>query len=214
MVGSDGAPLLVEPLVGYHKKGPPKQEPKKSLRPRKYQSQETTTRPRTRYRFSDSSEAPTVRPRTKYRFSASLEAPHVRPRTEYRFSASLEASRVRPWMGNRFSVSLEASHVGPRTEDRFSVSLEAPHVKPRMRCRSSASLEAGSATTPSPLPRPISQTERHVQLTRPTTPTTSAGRRLDTTEWPTRWEVASTPCHPGQDGAGVIGRCARCCVHD
>ena len=26
--------------------------------------------------------------------------------------------------------------------------------------------------------------------------------------------VASTPCRPGQDGAGVIGRCARHCAHD
>ena len=115
----------------------------------------------------------------------------------YRFSASLEASRVRPRMGNRFSVS-----------------LEAPHVKPRTRCRFFASLEAGSATTPSPPPRPISPTECHVQLMRPTTPATSAGRRLDTAERPTRHEVASAPYRPGQDRAGVTGRCARYCAHD
>ena len=84
--------------------------------------------------------------------------------------------------GYRFSASLEASHIRPRTGNRFSVSLEAPRVKPRTRCRFSASLEAGSATTLSPPPRPISLTKRHVQLTRPTTPATSAGRRLDTAE--------------------------------
>jgi len=27
-------------------------------------------------------------------------------------------------------------------------------------------------------------------------------------------EVASTPCHLGQDGAGVTGRCARHYTHD
>ena len=26
--------------------------------------------------------------------------------------------------------------------------------------------------------------------------------------------VTSTPCRPGQDGAGVTGRCARHCAHD
>ena len=143
-----------------------------------------------------------------YRFSASFEASHVRPRTRNRFSASLEASHERPRTAYRISASLEASHEGPRTVYRFSVSPEAPRVKPRMRCRFSASLKAGSATTPSPPPRPISPIERHVQLMRPTTPVTSAGRRLDTAEWPTRREVASTPYRPGQDRAGVTGHCA------
>ena len=49
---------------------------------------------------------------------------------------------------------------------------------------------------PSPLPRPISPTERRVQLMRPTIPAISAGRQLDTAERPTRREVASTPYRP------------------
>ena len=67
---------------------------------------------------------------------------------------------------------------------------------------------------PSPLPRPISPTERRVQLMRPTTPATSAGRRLDTAERSTGREIASTPYRSGQDKAGVTGRCARYCAHD
>jgi hypothetical protein len=59
-------------------------------------------------------------------------------------------------------------------------------VRPRTGNRFSASLEAGSAMTPPPPPRPISLTERHVQLTWPTTPATVAERRLDTVEWLTR----------------------------
>ena len=53
--------------VGYHKKGYPKQEPKKFLRPCKYRSQETTTRPRPIPRFAQgpcrkaSNEVPSLR---------------------------------------------------------------------------------------------------------------------------------------------------------
>ena len=64
--------------------------------------------------------------------------------------------------GYRFSASLEASHKRPRMGNRFSISLEAPRKKPRTRCRFSISLEAGSTITPSPLPRPISPTERRI----------------------------------------------------
>ena len=84
--------------------------------------------------------------------------------------------------------------------NRFSVSLEAPHIRPRTRCRFSASLEAGSATIPSPPPRPISLTEHHVQLMRPTTPAMSAGRRLDIAERLTKWE--SHQHHAVRDGTG------------
>ena len=40
-----------------------------------------------------------------------------------------------------------------------------------------------------------------------TTPTISAGRRLNATEWPTRPEVASAPYRPGQGTAGITGHC-------
>ena len=54
-------------VVGYHKKGYPKREPKKLLSPCKYQRQETTTRPRPILRFARgprrtaSDEVPTLR---------------------------------------------------------------------------------------------------------------------------------------------------------
>ena len=60
-------PQIEKLLVGYHKKGYPKREPKKLLSPCKYQSQETTTRPRPILRFAQgprrtaSDEVPTLR---------------------------------------------------------------------------------------------------------------------------------------------------------
>ena len=71
-----------------------------------------------------------------------------------------------------------------------------------MKYRFSASLEAGSATTPSPLPRPASLTKHHVQLTRPTTPATSATRRHSTAEWPTGRE--SHRRHVVRDRTGQV----------
>ena len=47
--------------------------------------------------------------------------------------------------------------------------------------------------SPSPQPRPVFPTARHVPLIRLTTPAISAGRRLDIAEWPTGHEVASAP---------------------
>ena len=40
-----------------------------------------------------------------------------------------------------------------------------------------------------------------------TTPAISAGRRLNTTEWPTRPKVISVPYRPGQGTVGITGHC-------
>ena len=55
-------------------------------------------------------------------------------------------------------------------------------------------------TTPSPLPRPTSQTRRHVQPARSTAPAISAERWLDTAAWPTGRQ--SHRSHAARDRTG------------
>ena len=74
---------------------------------------EAKRQPRGLGRLSDSPETHVARPRTRYQFSTSLEAPSPeappeRPRTRYQLSASPEAPLERPRTRYRFSVSLEA----------------------------------------------------------------------------------------------------------
>ena len=108
---------------------------------------------------------------------------------------NIEAKRQPRGLG-RFSDSPETHAARPRTRYQLSASPEAPPERPQTRYRFSASLEAGSAATPSPPPRP----GRHVQLTQPTTPATSAERWLDTAEWSMRWE--SHRHHAARDRMG------------
>ena len=61
-----------------------------------------------------------------------------------------------------------------------------------------------TATT-TEMSRPTNATNHSRIVSRPTA---QCGGVTDKTE------VASMPCHPGQDGAGVIGRCAWHCAHD
>ena len=101
---------------------------------------------------------------------------------------NIKAKEQRRGLG-RFSDSPEARTAQPLTRCRLSATPRPPRprpraVRPRTKYRFSASVEACSATTPSPLHRPTSLTKRHVQLTRPTTPATSAARQHSTTEWP------------------------------
>ena len=102
---------------------------------------------------------------------------------------NIKAKKQRRGLG-RFSDSPEARAAQPLTRCRLSALPRPPRprphaVRPQTKYRFPASLGAGSATTSSSLPRPASLTKHHVQLTRPTTPATSAVRRHSTTEWPT-----------------------------
>jgi len=96
--------------VGYHKKGYPKQEPKRLLRPCKYQSQRTTTRSRLIFRFA---RGPAHKPHARGQLSASPRPSRLRPRP------------TRPRMGHGFSDSPEAPRIKPQTKYGFSDSLEA-----------------------------------------------------------------------------------------
>ena len=116
--------------VGYHKKGYPKQEPKKLLRPCKKRNQKTTAgkpatsearldRPAHLEQISGLDRGPTPQGLGRGTDSLAHPRPHTaRPRTRYRFSDSPEAPRH------------EASDEHPVTD----------------------SLETGSASTPSPPP--------------------------------------------------------------
>ena len=70
----------------------------------------------------------------------------------------------------------------PQVRYRFSDSPEAPRHEASDEHPVTDSLEAGSASTPSPPPWPTSLTGHHIQLTRSTTPMTSATRWHGTAE--------------------------------
>ena len=115
----------------------------------------------------------------------------------------------------RFSDSPEARAARPRTRYQLSASPEAPSlefppVRPRTRCRFSASLEAGSAATPSLPPRPGCHVQTNATNHSHDVSRTMAQHSIVTDEV----GVASTPCRPGQDGAGVTDCCARHCTHN
>ena len=98
------------PLVGYHKKGYPKQKPKNGLDPKQKLERQTGSQPK----ISDSPEAPSPRPQKKYRFSDSPEASSPRSAILRLARGPLAAdlgrppSRHRPRPGHRSSVSREA----------------------------------------------------------------------------------------------------------
>ena len=107
-----------EVLVGYHKKGYPKQEPKRFLRPCLYQCQRTTTRSRLILRFArgphrkglrrKADSSPRQGPLTE---ALSPEAPRIKPQTKYRFSDSLEASSATTSSPPSRPTSLTKRHV-------------------------------------------------------------------------------------------------------
>ena len=95
----------------------------------------------------------------------------------------------------------------PRTRYRFSASPEAPRHEaldevPILRLARGPARKASDEVpilrlARGPTPRGLGR-GRHIQPTRPTTPTTSAERRLDTAEWASRWE--SHRRHAVRDG--------------
>ena len=108
-------------IVGYHKKGYPKQEPKLLLKPCKNQSQRTTTR----YR-PNSSIRPRLAPRPQMKGQSPpprrgplAEAPPrpARPRTGCQFSDSPEAG-----LGNNLVASVPTD-----SPDKTSRPVNAPH---------------------------------------------------------------------------------------
>ena len=107
------------PLVGYHKKGYPKQEPKILLKPYKNQSQRRTTRSRQILRFARGlrrglrRKAKTLRPAE----ALSPRPRPARPRTGYQFSDSPEAG-----LGNNLVTSIPTD-----SSDKMSRPVNVPN---------------------------------------------------------------------------------------
>ena len=128
--------LFLKIFVGYHKKGYPKQEPKKSLKtsqiskPKdndrvsvdsptrlKPMSQRLSASPRPPRRGPLVPRPRSARPRTGFRFSDSPDAPRVKPRTKYRFSDLLEADLATTSSPPPRPTSLTKHHASNHSHD-------------------------------------------------------------------------------------------------
>ena len=127
---------LIKSLVRHHKKGYPKQEPKRLLKtsqiskPKdnhrvsadsptrlKPASQRLSASPRPPRRGPLVPRPHSTRPQTSYRFSDSPEAPRVKPRTKYRFSDSLEAGSATTSSPPPRPTSLTKRHASNHSRD-------------------------------------------------------------------------------------------------
>ena len=133
-------------VVGYHKKGYPKQKPKNGSDPKQKLERQTGSQPK----ISDSPEASSPRP--------------LRPRPPRRGLRRSTNSPIHPRpprRGLQFSDSPEAP--SPLTSLRPPLSSQASAGPPILRL---ARGRLGS--TPPPLPSPVPLTKRRVALTQPT----------------------------------------------
>ena len=152
--------------------------------------------PRGLGRFSDSPEAHAARPRTRYQLPASLEAP---PR-----KASDEVPILRLSRGPARKASDElpilrfARGPAPRGLGRtlsYRLARGRLGIDP---------ITAALTNFPDRMSHPTNASNHSRNVSR--TSTQYSGVADGT-------EVTSAPCSPGQDGAGVTGRCARHCAH-
>ena len=204
---------MVLKSVGYHKKESPKQEPKKSLRPCKYRSQETTTGKPPPYPRPGWTTRPTsnnirahpkrARPRTKPRglgrgtgFPTRSRPRATRPRMRYRFSDSPKAPRHKA--SDEVPILRLARGPVPRGLGRapnYQIAGGRLGINPVTAALTDFSDRTSHSTNASNHSRDISRT---------------AARYSGAAD---KMGVISTLCHLTQDEAGVTGCFARHCAH-